>query len=570
MPHSLNLVTTLAASLGLAMIFGYLATRLRMPPLVGYLLAGVLIGPATPGFVADVQLARELAEIGVLLLMFGVGLHFSLDDLVAVRKIAVPGAILQMAAATGFGTALSLLWGWPHGAAFMLGLTLSIASTVVVLRSLEARGALASIDAKIAVGWLIVEDLVTVLVLVLLPALAETLGGHAAGPTPGGLGVSLLLTLGKAALFVGFMILVGRRLLPWTLRLVAQTGSRELFTLCVISVAVGVAYGASALFDVSLALGAFFAGTMMSESELSQRAAAQSLPLRDAFAVLFFVSVGMLFDPQVVIEDPVKLLQILGIVMIGNPLVAMAVVVAFRYPLKTALVVGASLSQIGEFSFILAAIGVSLGLMPDQGQSVIVAAAMLSIAANPLLFAAIRPMHAWIRDRPRLVKWLERSGDRLAQLPMSTSERVLSDQIVLVGYGRVGRRIAQALVHHAIPFVVAEHNRELVESLRGQGIAAVSGDASDPAVLVQAHVASASMLVIATPDPIPIRRMVEIACTLNPTIEIAVRTHSEEEAHLLPNDLTVFFGEQELALAMTQHILARRGIETYSAPASRV
>jgi CPA2 family monovalent cation:H+ antiporter-2 len=571
MPHNIDLITTVATSLGLAMIFGFGAMRLGMPPIVGYLLAGIVIGPATPGFVADIGLARQLADIGVMLLMFGVGLHFSLDDLLAVRKIAIPGAIVQMLAATGLGIALALLWGWTPGAAVVFGLALSVASTVVVLRALEPGAALSSMNGKIAIGWLIVEDLVMIVVLVLLPPLAETLGGKTAGgSTAGELGMALLITLGKASAFVVFMVVAGRRLLPRLLWLVSRTGSRELFTLCVVAVAVGVAFAASALFDVSFALGAFFAGMMMRESELSHRAAEQSLPLRDAFAVLFFVSVGMLFDPQILVDAPAKLLAVLAIVMLGTPLAAMALVIAFRYPLNTALTVGASLSQIGEFSFILAALGVSLGLMPVEGQSLIVAAAILSIAANPLVFAAMRPAHAWIRSRSQLARRLERSGDPLAELPMSTGEKYLSGQVVLVGYGRVGRRIAQALVEHKIPFVVAEQNRERVEELRGQGIAAVSGDAAEPAVLIQAHIAKAGMLVIATPDTVGVRRMAGIARTLNPALEIVVRTHDEEEARLLADDQLgkVFFGEQELALAMTRHVLARRGIDPASTAGS--
>src|SRR5258706_2543266 len=424
MHHNIDLITTVAVSLGLAMILGFIAIRLRMPPIVGYLLAGIVIGPATPGFVADLGLARQLAEIGVMLLMFGVGLHFSLDDLLAVRKIAIPGAIIQMLAAAGLGMALALLWGWAPGAALVFGLALSVASTVVVLRALEAGGALTSINGRIALGWLIVEDLVMIVVLVVLPPLAGALGGTAGAEiTAGELGISLLITLGKALGFIAFMVIAGRRLLPRFLWLVARTGSRELFTLCVVAVAVGVAYGASTLFDVSFALGAFFAGMMMRESELSHRAAEQSLPLRDAFAVLFFVSVGMLFDRQILLEEPAKLLAVLAIVMLGTPLAAMAFVIAFRYPLNTALTVGASLSQIGEFSFILAAPRVSLGLMPGEGQSLIVAAAILSIAANPLVFAAMRPAHAWIRSRSRLARRLERSGDPLAELPMSTGEK---------------------------------------------------------------------------------------------------------------------------------------------------
>ena len=562
MPHNIDLITTVAFSFGLALVLGFVAVRLHVPPIVGYLLAGIVIGPATPGFVADLGLARQLAEIGVMLLMFGVGLHFSLDDLLAVRKVAVTGAIAQMFAAAGLGFALALLWGWTPGAALVFGLTLSVASTVVVLRALEAAGTISSINGRIALGWLIVEDLVMILVLVLLPALAGTLGGTAGHSD--GLGLALLITLGKAAAFVAFMVVAGRRLLPRLLWLVSRTGSRELFTLCVIATAVGVAYGAAALFDVSFALGAFFAGMMMRESELSHRAAEQSLPLRDAFAVLFFVSVGMLFDPQILVNEPAKLLAILAIVMIGTPLVATALVLLFRYPLNTALTVGASMSQIGEFSFILAGLGVSLGLMSAQGQSLIVAAAIISIAANPLLFAAVKPAQAWIRERSQLARKLERSGDPLAELPMSTGEKYLSGQVVLVGYGRVGRRIAQALTEHKVPFVVAEQNRERVEQLRKEGVPAVSGDAAEPAVLIQAHIAKAGMLIIATPDTVTFRGMAEIARTLNPGIEIVVRTHDEEEARLLAEEKVgkVFFGEQELAIAMTRHVLARRGIDT--------
>ena len=560
MPHEAELITTIAASLGLAMLMGYVAARMKMPPMAGYLLAGIIIGPATPGFVVNVALAGQLAEVGVMLLMFGVGLHFSVDDLLAVRRIAIPGAILAMCASAGLGIGVALLWGWAPGAAIVFGLALSVASTVVVLRALEFGGALQSINGRIAVGWLIVEDLVMVLVLVLLPPLAGMLGGE---PTASGsIGAALALTLGKVVAFVAIMLLVGRRVLPRLLWLVARTGSRELFTLCVISAAVGVAYVSSALFDVSFALGAFFAGMMMRESELSHRAAEESLPLRDAFAVLFFVSVGVLFDPMVLLEHPAKLVAVVAIVMIANPLVAAGLVLAFRYPLNTAMTVGASLSQIGEFSFILAALGVSLGLLPTHGQSLIVAAALISIAANPLVFAGLRPAHAWIRARSRLARRLERRGDPLATLPMTTGENFLSGQVVLVGYGRVGRRIAQALSAQGVPYVVAEQNRERVRELREKDIAAVSGDAADPAVLIQAHIARAGMLVIATPDTVSVRRMAEVARTLNPGIEIALRTHSEEEARLLSKENVgvVFFGEHELASAMTRHVLARRGI----------
>lgn len=549
------------------MILGFITSRLRMPPLVGYLLAGIVIGPATPGFVADVELTSQLAEIGVMLLMFGVGLHFSLDDLLAVRHIAVPGAIVQIAVATVLGMAAATFWGWDIGAALVFGLALSVASTVVLLRALETQGVLESVNGRIAVGWLVVEDLVMVLVLVLVPPLASLLDGKAdAVAAPGDLWITLGITLTKVAAFIVLMLVVGRRVFPRVLWLVAHTGSRELFTLCVIAVAVGVAYGSAMLFDVSFALGAFFAGMMMRESEFSHRAAAESLPLRDAFSVLFFVSVGMLFDPQILIEQPIKVLVVIAIVMVGKTLAAIALVLAFRYPLNTALTVGASLAQIGEFSFILAGLGVAVGLLHTEGQSLILAGALISIALNSLVFKAIEPAQTWIRTRSRLARRLERKDDPLALLPRSVDQSFLTGQVVLVGYGRVGRRIAQALSEKNIPYVVAEQNRELVEQLRAQNTPAVYGDASDPAVLIQAHIARASLLVIATPDTFHVRKMVEIARTLNPTIEAVLRTHSEEEAELLQKENVgkVFMGEHELATGMTQHILVRMREETHS------
>ena len=563
MSHNIDLITTIAVSFGLAMALGLVAARLRVPPMIGYLLAGVIIGPATPGFVADVALARQLADIGVMLLMFGVGLHFSLEDLLEVRRIAIPGALVQMAVATALGVAMALFWGWSPGAAIVLGLALSVASTVVVLRALEPRGALKSINGRIAVGWLIVQDLVMVLVLVLLPPLASMHAGAAQASGGTSLWVALAITFGKVAAFIALMLVAGRRLLPRLLWFVARTGSRELFTLCVVAAAVGAAYIATTLFDVSFALGAFFAGMMMRESELSHRAAEQSLPLRDAFAVLFFVSVGMLFDPMILVDQPGKVLAVTAIVIVGNPIVAIVLVLAFRYPLNSAFVVGASLAQIGEFSFILAVLGLSLGLLPTEGQSLVVAAAILSISLNPLLFSALRPAHAWITERSSLARRLETSADPLAALPMSTAEQFLSGHVVLVGYGRVGRIIAQALDENGVPYVVAEENRERVSELRRRNIPAVSGDAALPSVLVQAHVAKASMLIIATPDTVSVRSMAEIAHTLNPAIEILVRTHDAEEAALLEKQLvgTVFYGEHELASAMARHVLARRGIE---------
>jgi K+:H+ antiporter len=562
-PHNVTLITTIAAALGLALIMGFIAARLKLPVLVGYLIAGIIIGPATPGFVADLELSSQLAEIGVMLLMFGVGLHFSLDDLLAVRRIALPGAIVQIAVATLLGMSVTALWGWSLAAGVVFGLALSVASTVVLLRALEDRGLLESVNGRIAVGWLVVEDLVMVLVLVLLPPLAVWLGGTVEVPgedtAERSLMTTLALTLGRISVFIALMLVVGKRLFPWLLWQIARTGSRELFTLCVIATAVGIAYGSAELFGVSFALGAFFAGMVMRESPLSYRAAEESLPLRDAFSVLFFVSVGMLFDPNVIIDQPLKLLEVLAIVVFGKSLAAFSLVLLFRYPLNTALSVSASLAQIGEFSFILANLGVSLGILPSEGQSLILAGAILSIALNPLVFRVIEPAQVWIRSRSRLAQTLERPDDPLAVLPMTVDLNRLAGQVVLVGFGRVGRRIGEALTENGISFVVAEENREIVEQLRENGIPAVSGDAADPAVLIQAHIQRARMLVIATPDTLDVRRMIEIARTVNPRIETVVRTHSEEEAGLLEKENAgkVFLGEHELASSMIRHVLER-------------
>jgi CPA2 family monovalent cation:H+ antiporter-2 len=558
MPHSVSLISTIAAGLGLALIFGFIAARLKLPSLVGYLLAGVLIGPFTPGFVADAAIASQLAEIGVMLLMFGVGLHFSLGDLLAVRKIAVPGAVVQMTVATALGMALAHWWGWNLGGALVFGLSLSVASTVVLLRALETRGVLDSANGRIAVGWLVVEDLAMVLVLVLLPPLAEWLSGRGAADVDS-LGKTLGVTLLQAGGFVALMLVVGRRFFPWVLWQVQRTGSRELFTLCVVAAAVGIAFGATALFGVSFALGAFFAGMVMRESEFSHRAAQETLPLRDAFAVLFFVSVGMLFDPWVVVERPLQVLAVVAIIVVGKSLAAAALVLAFRYPLNTALTVSASLAQIGEFSFILVAMGVSLNLLPPEGQSLVLAGALISIALNQLVFRAVEPLQQWILSRSPLARKLEARDDPMAELPASTEEKYLSRQVVLVGYGRVGRRIADALMAQNLPFVVVEQNREVVERLRGQGLMAVSGDAAEPVVLVQAHIANARMLVIATPDTLNVRQMIAIARTLNPDIEIVVRTHNEAEARLLESENAgkIFLGEEELAQSMMRYVLER-------------
>lgn len=561
MEHNVSLITTVAAGFGVALFLGFIAERIKIPALVGYLVAGIALGPATPGFVADVHIASQLSEIGIMLLMFGVGLHFSPEDLLAVKRVAVPGALVQMGTVAAVGFTLAWHWGWSVGGALVFGLSLACASTVVMLKSMEARGQLATMNGKIAVGWLVVQDLATVLVLVLLPPLSGMLGAPTTAPTA--TTQPLWMTLGQTLLqvsaFIALMLIVGRRLLPWLLWQVAGTGSRELFTLSVIATAIGIAYGASALFNVSFALGAFFAGTVMRESEFAHRAAEETLPLRDAFSVLFFVSVGMIFNPLILIEQPLRVAGVIAIIILGNGLVTLALVLALRYPINTALSVGASLGQIGEFSIILSGLGVSLGLLPDEGMSLILAGVLISISLNSFLFAAVEPLRQWALRHSGLARRLEHRQDPYAELPMSTERKYLEGQVVLVGYGRVGRRIAKGLEARGIPYVVAEQNREVVEDLRKKGVAAVSGNATDPAVLVQAHIMNAAMLVVATPDPLNVRNMADIARTLNPSIEIILRTHSEEESTLLHKEGigTVFFGEEELAKGMTSHVLER-------------
>lgn len=558
MEHNISLISTIAAGFGLALIFGFIAERIKLPALVGYLLAGIALSPATPGFVADMEIASQLSEIGVMLLMFGVGLHFSIDDLLSVKRIALPGAIVQMTLATLLGMGVAWWWGWSMGEGLIFGLALSCASTVVLLKALESRNILDSMNGRIAVGWLVVEDLATVLVLVMMPPLAGILGGSAgASDTP--IWQALAITLLQVSAFIAVMLVAGRRFVPWILWHIARTGSRELFTLSVIVAAIGIAYGAAMLFSVSFALGAFFAGMVMRESEFSHRAAEESLPLRDAFAVLFFVAVGMLFNPTIMLEQPLHVLAVVAIIIIGKSLAAMILVLAFRYPLNTAMTVAASLAQIGEFSFILAGLGLTLGILPEEGLNLVLAGALISIALNPLVFASISPFSKWLLSRSATARRLNSRVDPYAELPMTTERKYLEGQVVLVGYGRVGRRIAEAMAERKIPYVVAEQNREQVEALRKTGIAAVSGDACDPTVLVQAHIANAAMLVIATPDPINVRQMVDIARTLNPEIEIVIRTHSEDESQLLRKESvgTVFFGEEELARGMTSHVLQR-------------
>jgi CPA2 family monovalent cation:H+ antiporter-2 len=589
MPHETALIATIAAGLGLAFVFGLIATRLRLPPLVGYLLAGIAVGPFTPGYVADAGLASQLAEIGVILLMFGVGLHFSIADLLAVRRIAVPGALVQIGVATGLGALVSHYWGWPWATGLVFGLSLSVASTVVLLRALEDRGMLESADGRIAVGWLIVEDLITVLALVLLPVLAGAVGagvppsapaaaagaaaahgaaagvaaGAAAGATAGSaLLATLGLTLLKVGAFVAAMLVIGRRVIPWVLGRVVGTGSRELFTLAVLALALGIAVGAAALFDVSFALGAFFAGVIVSESDFSHEAATNALPLQDAFAVLFFVSVGMLFDPTILVRQPLELLTVVLIIVIGKSLAAFGIVLAFRYSLHTALTISASLAQIGEFSFILAAMGVSLGLLPPAAQSLIVAAAILSITLNPFVFGAVEPVSRWLRARRGVAEALERPAGEIAELPPGLGEEALRDHIVVIGSGRVGGPVVRELIAHGIPCVVVEQSREMAEKQRERGLPVIYGDATRPEVMAHAHLERARLVIVAAPDAYQARAILALCFQLNPGLEVLVRTHSDEERAFLESMgvARAFVGERELAVSLTREALRRSGV----------
>ncbi|KAB2803045.1 Kef family K(+) transporter [Brucella anthropi] len=578
MPHDTPLIATIVIGLCLAFIFGAIATRLKISPLVGYLLAGVIAGPHTPGFVADQDLILQLAEIGVILLMFGVGLHFSLKDLLSVKAIAVPGALAQIAAAAALGTGLGLALGWDVQAGLVFGLALSTASTVVLLRAMQERRLIDTERGRIAVGWLIVEDLAMVMALVLLPAVASVTGraeGSAASdPIVSWLGLGIggiiLLTIAKVVLFVALMLIVGRKVIPWLLNVVAQTGSRELFRLGVLAIALGVAFGAAHLFGVSFALGAFFAGMVMSESELSHRAAEESLPLRDAFAVLFFISVGMLFDPMSLLRDPLPLLGTLAIILIGKSVAAFFIVRAFRRPVSTALTISASLAQIGEFSFILAGLGVSLNLLPPAGRDLILAGAILSIFLNPVMFIVAERMRPWIEKRS---KGETSAGDNTsAELSISEPEplpqTLLTAHTIIVGYGQIGERIAAGLQAET-PFLVIEDSSKVSASLKDKGIQVITGSASDSDILKAASPVTARNLVIAIPNAFEAGRVTALARASNPEISIVVRACSKAEAQYL-HDLGadfVILGEEEIAAAMAKAIgteIKRKNTETVS------
>lgn len=534
-----------------------IAAKLKLPLLLGYLFAGMAIGPFTPGFVADRGIASQLAEIGVSLLMFGVGLHFSIKDLLAVRKIVIPGAIAQIAVATALGLWLVSYWGWSIGAGFVFGLCISIASTVVLLRALKEHRLVETINGKIAVGWLIVQDLVMVIALVILPAISVPLGGVAPSDTQdSNLWLTLFITLGKVTVFVVAMLIIGKKAIPVLLGRVARTGSRELFTLGVLAVALGIAFGAAALFGVSAALGAFFAGVVISESDLSHQAGAEMLPIQEAFTVLFFVSVGMMFDPYVLINHPLKVLTTLGIVLVCTPIASLGIVVLFRYPVATALTIAASLAQIGEFSFILVELGLKLELVPKEALSIVLAVAILAISVNPLIFRTIEPIDRLLKRFPRLLALFERRAQS-HDISIPVSEDALRDHAVMIGYGRVGATVGRALERENIPYVVVDQDRTVIDGLEARGIPTIFGDASRPGILTHAGLDQARMLIVATPAKSQAREIVEYARKINPDIVRCVRTHSYADAKFF-EELgveRVVLGELELALEMAHFAL---------------
>ena len=549
LPHHTPLIATIVAGLVVAFFMGALAHRLRVSPVAGYLFAGIIVGPFTPGFVADASLANELAELGVILLMFGVGLHFSLRDLLSVKHIAIPGAIVQIGVATALGLGLAVWLGWTVIAGITFGLALSVASTVVLLRAMQSRDLINTERGRIAVGWLIVEDLVMVITLVLLPPLAQLTSGEGAGAS--GLAATFGWTILKVCGFIAFMLIVGRRVIPAALHWVAHTGSRELFRLAVLAIALGVAFGAAAAFDVSFALGAFFAGMILGETPLSRRATEETLPLRDAFAVLFFVSVGMLFDPAVLVEQPWPLVATFLIIVVGKSVAAFAIVRLFGHPTKTALTISASLAQIGEFSFILAGLGAGLGILPPEGRDLILAGAILSIFANPFLFSAVAGRASGQSSAADVAAAAER-------------ERLRQGHTVLIGYGRVGTLLAEGARQRGTALVVIEEEADVARRAEADGWPAIIGNGADPHVLSDAEIADASMLVIAIPEGFDAAAIAERAWRMNPQLAIFARAHSREEvADLQRHGVSqIVMGESEIArrlLELTASAAPTRG-----------
>jgi monovalent cation:H+ antiporter-2, CPA2 family len=569
MDHEPVLISTIAIGLTAAFIGGFVARRIGLPTIVGYILAGVAIGPFTPGLIADVEIATELAELGVILLMFGVGINFSIRDLLAVRSIAIPGALVQTIVGVALGLWLGSALGWGVGGGLVLGLALSIASTVVLLRTLTDRNELDTTQGHIAVGWLIVEDLLAVLVLVLLPTLAPLLGaaGDPAAASRDPL-LEIAVALGKAALFAILMVVAGARLVPWLMLVVARQGSRELFSLAVLAIALGLAYVSSSVFGVSFALGAFLAGAVVGESDMSHQAAADALPLRDAFAVLFFVSVGMLLDPAYLVANPLPVLAILTLIVIGKALTKFVVVAVAGYPPRVALTVAAGLAQIGEFSFVIGTIGRSLGLLPDEGYQLIVAGALLSITINPFLFGLIPRLETRLRRSPAVTALMARRAGELARL-QPEEQASLRLHAIICGYGRVGRLIGPALERRGFRYVVVTQQRDEVDRLRTRGVTAIYGDAANLEVLEMANLPHARLVVVATADPHETRLIVERVRSLHDTVDLVVRTHSDTEAARLRalGRVQAVHGERELAVQMARYALRRFGVSAAEAEA---
>lgn len=566
MDHATPLITTLVAAFALAFLMGMIANRFRIPPIAGYLLAGIIVGPHTPGVVADAALSQELAEIGVILLMFGVGLHFSLTDLMRVRGVAVPGALAQIGIATVIGALLASGWGWSPVSGMVFGLALSVASTVVLLRSLEDYNLIQTERGRIAIAWLVVEDLVTIVALVLLPLLAGLTAGASQDEGIGFLDVIALLaiTLGKVALFIVVALVVGRRVVPWLLQRVANTTSRELFTLAVLAISLGIAYISANIFGVSLALGAFFAGLVLNESELSHKAGADILPFRDAFAVLFFVSVGMLFDPAILLSEPSRVIAVLLVVVLGKSLAAFLVVLWRRHTIRTALTISASLAQIGEFSFILMGVGVSLGLVPEEAHTLVLAVAILSIAINPLAFHLLPVMEAGFDRVPRLAAWLDRSSSDIRRAGYPAVPADWRDHVIVVGHGRVGSVITRMLREHGVRYAVVEVNRRIVERLEKEGIPAVTGDIGDPVVHAAVGLGYARLLAFAIPDSFQLRHALKVVKIVNPDIDIVARAHNEADIEVFEQLGVgrVVMGERELARQMGAYALHSLGVVT--------
>jgi CPA2 family monovalent cation:H+ antiporter-2 len=569
MHHTPPLILTIVGGFVLAFIFGMLAHRAKMPPLIGYIVAGIFMGPFTPGLQGDIKLAQDLAEIGVILLMFGVGLHFSLKDLLSVRAIVVPGALIEIVIITSLGMALAKFFGWSAGAGLIFGLSLSVASTVLLLTALQERRTLETKSGRIAIGWLVVEDVTMVLALVLIPALSGMISGDGVSMSGMELAKTLGMTLGKVAAFVVVMLVVGRRVIPWVLERVANTGSHELFRLGVLAIALGFALGSAYLFGVSFALGAFFAGMILNESELSHRAAEESLPLRDAFSVLFFVSIGMLFDPTVLVREPLMVLATVLIIVVGKSVTAFSIMRAFGHPRHTALMMGASLAQIGEFSFILVAMGITTGLLSPLGRDMVLSGAIISILINPFLFTLV--------DR-RKARHDKREADAIAagEVPLAAVVGVepipalpeMEGHTVLVGFGRVGHFVAAALMEERRQFIVIEDRQEVVDALRADGIPAVCGNAVAAGMMEAVSITKARWLLVAIPNPLEAGKIIDHARELNPGIEVVARAHSVAEvAHLEKHGAThTIMGEREIADGMAKLVV---GSENVGAVAAR-